>query len=147
MAIMTSLALTTARTVSPVASARSSTASVVIEAVRIWPLPISILTLAAAAPSKDFTKERPAEIAQRMAWFNDAGFGMFIHWGLYAVPAGEWQGKAGGYAIQGRAAAFVRWLGGSYTNVVGLPLFEVAQLLAGLGAGPGTVGESLPESP
>ena len=49
------------------------------------------------------------------------------------LASGEWHGKAGGYAIQGRAAAFVRWLGGSYSNVVGLPLFEVAQLLAGLG--------------
>ncbi len=46
---------------------------------------------------------------------------------------GEWRDKAGGYAIQGRAAAFVRRLGGSYTNVVGLGLYETAQLLAGRG--------------
>ena len=46
---------------------------------------------------------------------------------------GEWRGKAGGYAIQGRAAALIRWVRGSYTNVVGLPLFETAQLLAGRG--------------
>ena len=45
----------------------------------------------------------------------------------------EWRGKAGGYAIQGRAAAFVRFLSGSYSNVVGLPLFETAQLLRGAG--------------
>jgi septum formation protein len=45
----------------------------------------------------------------------------------------EWHGKAGGYAIQGRAAAFIPWLAGSYSNVVGLPLFETAQLLAGRG--------------
>jgi septum formation protein len=45
----------------------------------------------------------------------------------------EWEGKAGGYAIQGRAAAFVRFLSGSYSNVVGLPLFETAQLLRGAG--------------
>ena len=45
----------------------------------------------------------------------------------------EWRGKAGGYAIQGRAAMFVRFLSGSYSNVVGLPLFETAQLLRGLG--------------
>ena len=51
------------------------------------------------------------------------------------LASGEWQGKAGGYAIQGRAAAFVRFLSGSYSNVVGLPLFETAQLLAGLGFG------------
>ena len=40
------------------------------------------------------------------------------------VACGEWRGKAGGYAIQGRAAAFVPWIGGSYSNVVGLPLTE-----------------------
>ncbi|HEX5320420.1 MAG TPA: Maf family protein [Stellaceae bacterium] len=45
----------------------------------------------------------------------------------------EWRGKAGGYAIQGKAAAFVAWMSGSYSNVVGLPLFEAAQLLAGQG--------------
>ena len=38
----------------------------------------------------------------------------------------EWHGKAGGYAIQGRAAAFIRFVSGSYSNVVGLPLFETA---------------------
>jgi nucleoside triphosphate pyrophosphatase len=45
----------------------------------------------------------------------------------------EWHGKAGGYAIQGRAAALIPWIAGSYSNVVGLPLFETAQLLAGRG--------------
>jgi nucleoside triphosphate pyrophosphatase len=45
----------------------------------------------------------------------------------------EWRGKAGGYAIQGRAATFVRFISGSYSNVVGLPLFETTQLLRGLG--------------
>ncbi|TWA84087.1 septum formation protein [Azospirillum brasilense] len=49
------------------------------------------------------------------------------------IASGEWQGKSGGYAIQGRAAAHVRWIGGSYSNVVGLPLFEVAALLRGAG--------------
>jgi septum formation protein len=49
------------------------------------------------------------------------------------LDCGEWQGKAGGYAIQGRAALFVRQIGGSYSNVVGLPLFETASLLAGQG--------------
>ncbi len=48
----------------------------------------------------------------------------------------EWHGKAGGYAIQGRAAALIPWISGSYTNVVGLPLFETAQLLAGRGYRP-----------
>jgi len=45
------------------------------------------------------------------------------------LDSGEWQGKAGGYGIQGRAAAFVSFLSGSYSNVVGLPLFETVQLL------------------
>jgi septum formation protein len=45
------------------------------------------------------------------------------------IQSGEWRGKAGGYAIQGRAATFVAFLSGSYSNVVGLPLFETAALL------------------
>jgi septum formation protein len=49
------------------------------------------------------------------------------------LASGDWHGKAGGYAIQGRAAAFIRFLSGSYSNVVGLPLFETAQLLRGRG--------------
>jgi len=49
------------------------------------------------------------------------------------LAGGEWQGKAGGYAIQGRAAALISSVAGSYSNVVGLPLYETAQLLAGRG--------------
>jgi septum formation protein len=49
------------------------------------------------------------------------------------IATGEWHGKAGGYAIQGHAAAHIRALSGSYSSVVGLPLFETAQLLRGLG--------------
>ncbi|MBT3535321.1 MAG: septum formation protein Maf [Rhodospirillaceae bacterium] len=49
------------------------------------------------------------------------------------LESGEWRDKAGGYAIQGRAGRFVRFLRGSYSNVVGLPLFETANLLEGLG--------------
>ena len=49
------------------------------------------------------------------------------------VESGEWRDKAGGYAIQGRAAIFVRRLSGSYSNVVGLPLFETWALLEGAG--------------
>jgi septum formation protein len=49
------------------------------------------------------------------------------------LAGGEWHGKAGGYAIQGRAAAFVRQLAGSYSNVVGLPLHETYSVLRGLG--------------
>ena len=52
------------------------------------------------------------------------------------LAGGEWRGKAGGYAIQGRAAAFVRFVNGSYSNVVGLPLHETYGLLVGLGLPP-----------
>ena len=47
------------------------------------------------------------------------------------LASGEWKGKAGGYAIQGRAAALIRFVSGSYSNVVGLDLFASAQMLAG----------------
>src|SRR5512135_3090614 len=43
----------------------------------------------AAPPALETASERDA----RMAWFRDARFGLFIHWGVYAVPAGEWNGK------------------------------------------------------
>ena len=49
------------------------------------------------------------------------------------VAGGEPMGKAGAYAIQGRAGAFVRAIRGSYSGIMGLPLFETAQLLRGLG--------------
>jgi len=49
------------------------------------------------------------------------------------LASGEWRGKAGGYAAQGFAGAFVVKLNGSYSNVVGLPLYEVMTLLTGEG--------------
>lgn len=49
------------------------------------------------------------------------------------LEAAEWNGKAGGYAIQGYAGTFVKWISGSYSNVVGLPLFETAGMLRGAG--------------
>ena len=49
------------------------------------------------------------------------------------LEAEEWNGKAGGYAIQGYAGTFVKWISGSYSNVVGLPLFETAGMLRGAG--------------
>jgi septum formation protein len=49
------------------------------------------------------------------------------------LASGEWRGKAGGYAIQGIAGSFVVKLIGSYSNVVGLPLYETASLLSGEG--------------
>jgi len=49
------------------------------------------------------------------------------------LASGEWHGKAGGYAIQGRAEAFVRFMAGSHSGVVGLPLFETRALLVAAG--------------
>lgn len=49
------------------------------------------------------------------------------------LASGEWQGKAGGYGIQGRAGAFIPWISGSFTGVVGLPVAETAALLAAAG--------------
>lgn len=53
------------------------------------------------------------------------------------VATGDWRGKAGGYGIQGPASAFVPWMQGSFTAVVGLPLSETAVLLASSGIVPG----------
>ena len=49
------------------------------------------------------------------------------------VAGGDWKGKAGGYGIQGPAGAFVTAINGSYTAIVGLPLYETKSLLEGLG--------------
>jgi len=49
------------------------------------------------------------------------------------IASGQWRGKAGGYAVQGLAGAFVVKMVGSYTNVVGLPLYETVSLLSGDG--------------
>lgn len=52
------------------------------------------------------------------------------------VATGDWDGKAGAYAIQGIAEAFVTRVSGSYSGVMGLPLHDTARLLAGFGLGP-----------
>ena len=49
------------------------------------------------------------------------------------IESGEWHGKAGGYAIQGLAAQFIPWISGSYSNIVGLPIFETSCLLSSIG--------------
>jgi septum formation protein len=49
------------------------------------------------------------------------------------ILSGEGIGKAGGYAIQGRAQIFIRFISGSHSNIVGLPMFDVAQMLRGCG--------------
>jgi septum formation protein len=54
------------------------------------------------------------------------------------IESGEWQGKAGGYGIQGRFGAHIIQITGSYTGVMGLPVYETRQLLVGLGYRPGS---------
>jgi septum formation protein len=49
------------------------------------------------------------------------------------LASGEWQGKAGAYGIQGAAGAFIPWISGSYTGIMGLPVAETAALLAAAG--------------
>ena len=69
---------------------------------------------------------RRVQSAVALKRLSDAEIGWYL-------DSGEWHGKAGGYAIQGLAARFVREIVGSYSNIVGLPLFETAQLLSGRG--------------
>ncbi len=49
------------------------------------------------------------------------------------LAGGDWQGKAGAYGIQGAAGAFIPWISGSFTGIVGLPLAETAALLTAAG--------------
>ena len=49
------------------------------------------------------------------------------------IASNDWQGKAGGYGIQGKAEQFIPWIRGSYSNVVGLPLYETRNLLLSYG--------------
>ena len=54
------------------------------------------------------------------------------------LASGEWRGKAGAYAIQGKAGAFIPWISGSITAIIGLPLTETAALLSAHGYLPGS---------
>ena len=59
----------------------------------ILALCVTLSAAAGAQPAKDYTKETAAERDARMAWWRDARFGMFIHWGAYSVPAGMYHGE------------------------------------------------------
>lgn len=74
----------------------------------------------------DVLRQRTVETRVKVKRLSDAELSAYIR-------SGEWQGKAGGYAIQGIGAALIPEIFGSYTNVVGLPLTETAALLSGLG--------------
>ncbi|MFK7943133.1 MAG: nucleoside triphosphate pyrophosphatase [Paracoccaceae bacterium] len=84
------------------------------------------VTTSIVARTGDVTRQRTVETRVKMKRLSDLEISAYLR-------SGEWQGKAGGYAIQGMAAAFIPELHGSYTNVVGLPLTETANLLMGLG--------------
>lgn len=72
------------------------------------------------------TRLRLVETVVRMRAVTDAELRDYLDFG-------DWQGKAGGYAIQGAAAAFIPWIQGSFSAVVGLPLAETASMLAAAG--------------
>lgn len=85
-----------------------------------------VLTAIVLAEPGGRTTERVVESAVTFNRLTDAQIDRYV-----ATREGE--GKAGGYAINGHAASFIRFLSGSYSAVVGLPLFETAQLLRGHG--------------
>lgn len=72
------------------------------------------------------TRDRLVETTVRMRPIGSAELDAYLDFG-------DWQGKAGGYAIQGAAAAFIPWIQGSFSAVVGLPLSETAAMLAASG--------------
>ncbi len=84
------------------------------------------VTTAVCLVQSDAQRLRLVETRVKMKRLSDAELSAYLR-------SGEWQGKAGGYAIQGIAGAFIPEIIGSYTNVVGLPLTETANLLAGAG--------------
>ena len=81
---------------------------------------------AVAVRKGDKTWTREAVSAVKMKRLSEAEIAAYL-------TSGEWQGKAGAYAIQGRAAAFIPWISGSFTAIVGLPLAETAALLQAAG--------------
>jgi septum formation protein len=70
--------------------------------------------------------EREVVTAVKMKRLSDVELNAYL-------ATGDWQGKAGGYAIQGPAGALIPWIQGSYTGVMGLPVAETAQLLTAAG--------------
>ena len=70
------------------------------------------------------TKEVVSRVKMRALGFQEKEF---------YLDSGDWEGKAGGYGIQGIASSFIPWIGGSYTGIVGLPLTETIGLLRTFG--------------
>ncbi|MCX2561099.1 Maf family protein [Acetobacter farinalis] len=88
----------------------------------------TVLTALSLVPSAGWPEGRRSErVVETAVTFSR----MTSHQIESLLDLGDWQGKAGGYALQGHAAAFIRFLSGSASAVIGLPLFETAQLLRG----------------
>lgn len=81
---------------------------------------------AVAVTRGDQTWERDVQSTVRMKSLSDAEIASYL-------ATGDWQGKAGGYGIQGPAGALIPWISGSFTGIVGLPLAETANLLIAAG--------------
>lgn len=88
----------------------------------------TVITSVAVMPSSAWPQGKTAErLVETAVTFNR----LTPHQINALLDAGDWAGKAGGYALQGHAAGFIRFLSGSSSAVIGLPLFETAQLLRG----------------
>ncbi|ASC06306.1 Maf-like protein [Acetobacter pasteurianus] len=88
----------------------------------------TVITSVAVMPSSSWPQGKTAErLVETAVTFNR----LTPHQINALLDAGDWEGKAGGYALQGHAAGFIRFLSGSSSAVIGLPLFETAQLLRG----------------
>ncbi len=83
-----------------------------------------ITAVAVKRGDKIWTRESVSAV--KMKRLSDAELNAYLQ-------GGEWQGKAGAYAIQGAAGAFIPWISGSFTGIVGLPLAETASLLQAAG--------------
>jgi septum formation protein len=83
---------------------------------------------AVAVRTKDRVRTRENVTAVKMKRLSEPEIALYL-------ATGDWKGKAGGYAIQGPAAAFIPWIQGSYSGVMGLPLAETAALLEAAGLG------------
>ena len=83
-----------------------------------------ITCVAVRKQNKIRTKEVVSRVKMRVLGFEEKEF---------YLNSGDWEGKAGGYGIQGIASSFIPWIGGSYTGIVGLPLTETIGLLSTFG--------------
>lgn len=85
-----------------------------------------VFTGVAVIDAEGILRQRLSETRLKMKRLSDVEIRDYL-------DSGEWNGKAGGYGIQGRAGTFIHHISGSYTGVVGLPVYETAQLLKASG--------------